>query len=406
MPLSYEDLIKKFKADEMGPIEPSRLDEVTPESNLSLEELMGKFTAPQSAASAVPSIPRMPASMPSPSMNSPLLEAPLQQPLPINEDDELDKAKAARDREQSQALILRGMNQIGAALGRTQADTGATDLMFKNADRNLSDVQAKRKNEQEKLENKLGKLKLGQAEQMQDPKSEVSAQYRQFAKNLGINVSDSASAASMEKLAPLYEKYMAMKEASASRNLQRELAQSSKEQIREDKKEKEAKLSDKQVQTMKDFEEAQQTLEDLKAGFKPGYVGPLDQYRPDFLSSPDQSVYSKLLGRYKDAYRKAITGAGASSKEIEMLESRLPNLGQKEENYTANLAQAEKEASAKKENFLKLLEKQGKKVDEFKSSEKEQLNSDTVRVQLPDGRTGVIPRKNLEKALKKGAKEI
>jgi len=377
MALSYEELLKRFGIGE-------------PQEETTAEEPKASLLATPKLKS-IPKQATLQPTSPSSEISTPPSE------LVAPQIDELAEAIKQRDKERSQAMFFKGAQEIGAALGGIKADTSMADDMYKAASDRVGDILAKHKTDQEKLETKMRTLQAKQAEEMQDPKSEVSKQYRSFAKNLGISVPDTSTAASMEKLAPLYERYMAMREAFSDKAERRQDAKLAQQ-------EEKAKLSDKQLQVLKDFQESQQVLGDLSADLKPGYVGPLDQMRPELLMSPEQSAYTKLLGRYKDAYRKAITGAGASSKEIEMLESRLPALGQTEANYQGALKQMIKEAQAKQAGYIDLLKRQGKDVSQFEDLVKP--SSDMVKVQLPDGRTGSIPKSKLEEAVKRGAKVL
>jgi hypothetical protein len=53
------------------------------------------------------------------------------------------------------------------------------------------------------------------------------------------------------------------------------------------------------------------------------FVGPMSG-RTDTVLNPDKAAFQADLGRFFDAYRQAVTGAGASEKEIERLETRMP----------------------------------------------------------------------------------
>lgn len=53
------------------------------------------------------------------------------------------------------------------------------------------------------------------------------------------------------------------------------------------------------------------------------FVGPFSG-RTDTVLNPEKAAFQADLGRFFDAYRQAVTGAGASEKEIERLETRMP----------------------------------------------------------------------------------
>lgn len=137
------------------------------------------------------------------------------------------------------------------------------------------------------------------------------------------------------------------------------------EKIAEAKK-KEATISDKQADKFAEFDKTKTLMQDLGTMVKDSYVGPLDQSIPDYFVGGDQAAFRSALGKLKDEYRKAITGAAASEKEIAMLETRLPSLSDSAENFNAKLKQSLIELEKIQNSYASTLEKKGKNVENYK----------------------------------------
>lgn len=123
------------------------------------------------------------------------------------------------------------------------------------------------------------------------------------------------------------------------------------------------------------------------------------------MDDPKVSTFRAMVGQQLAEYVKSISGAAVSDQERAILAKLIPKMDDSNETFNAKLDQLQGKLSKFKDRELDLVSKaQGKDVSKLKQSEASQ--SDRVRVQLPDGRLGLIPRQNLQKALEKGAKEI
>lgn len=138
-------------------------------------------------------------------------------------------------------------------------------------------------------------------------------------------------------------------------------------QARTDKLEKEARLEPKQMETITDLDNAESDLNNLLAslGNNSGWTGKVDGAIPDMFVGDDQVAWRSAVGKYKDAYRKAITGAGAGPTEIAMLEKRLPSEYDNFKNFKAKANEALGEIRRRKSVYLNNLSKVGKKTSEF-----------------------------------------
>jgi len=140
-----------------------------------------------------------------------------------------------------------------------------------------------------------------------------------------------------------------------------------KAQARADKMEKEARLEPKQMETITDLDNAEIDLNNLLAslGNNSEWTGKVDGMIPDMFVGDDQVAWRSAVGKYKDAYRKAITGAGAGPTEIVMLEKRLPSEYDNFDNFKAKANEALGEIRRRKGVYLNNLNKVGKKTSEF-----------------------------------------
>lgn len=136
---------------------------------------------------------------------------------------------------------------------------------------------------------------------------------------------------------------------------------------RQEKQEKEAKLSDKQVESLTDLDNAESDLNNLLAslGNNSEWTGPVDGRIPDLLVGSDQVAWRSALGKYKDAYRKAITGAGAGPTEIAMLEKRLPSEADTYDSFKSKSNEAIGEIARRRESLLGNYQKSGKNTSQF-----------------------------------------
>ena len=121
-----------------------------------------------------------------------------------------------------------------------------------------------------------------------------------------------------------------------------------------------------ELRVIRDFEEADFVLNDALNSAKDKWVGPIDGRVPDALAEPDEVAFRAKVQRFSDAYRKAITGAGASQQEVEMLMSRLPQPTDTFVNFKAKANQFLKEGRDKKKLWIQALERGGKFMDPFK----------------------------------------
>lgn len=139
------------------------------------------------------------------------------------------------------------------------------------------------------------------------------------------------------------------------------------------KQEEKNRLSDKQVESLNEIDTAKSDIQNILALKQSSKIdtGPLAGRVPNLMSSEEVNAFRSALGRYKDQYRKAITGAGAGPTEIAMLEQRLPSEKDNDETFLAKAIEAEKELDRRKAIYLSNLKKQGRNTGKFEETQQE-----------------------------------
>lgn len=155
--------------------------------------------------------------------------------------------------------------------------------------------------------------------------------------------------------------------------------------------------SEKHLEELKQYDDAITSLEDMLASKKKNYVGAVDGIMPEWTVDGDEAAFRSKVGRYSDAYRKLITGAGASNMELKRLEGRLPGITDTEENFAAKAQEILKEQKRARNRYLDGLEKIGKNVSDFRGPKektvvKTQTNKLTgeKRLVYDDGSTEIV----------------
>lgn len=248
-----------------------------------------------------------------------------------------------------------------------------------------------------------------------DPTSAESKMAQDLAIAMGMNSEQARSltaakfkdfSPSLQKKYEIAEKSLDRQERSADRREGRESRLYQQNLAREDKKERDGKPSDKQIEAFTDIDNAQSDLNNILAQLGPNsnWTGPVDGRVPDVLLGQDQNAWRSAVGKYKDAYRKAVTGAGASASEIARLETRLPSETDTFETFKAKAAEAQKELSRRKDILASNLQKGGKNIDKFKESRSAQTSppSDTIRMRDPKGNIRLVPKAQVTAARKAG----
>lgn len=166
----------------------------------------------------------------------------------------------------------------------------------------------------------------------------------------------------------------AISEASAAKREDQRIARESnelfREQMRKDKLAKEARLSDKQVEHVNDFDNSMATAKDLlpMLGKHDNWVGPVDSKIPTMMVGADQASFRAAVGRVNDMYRRLITGAAAADKELSRIETRLPKISDTPDQFKIKTIDFIKEVEKAKQRYLQNLQRKQKDISEFDAS--------------------------------------
>ncbi len=290
-------------------------------------------------------------------------------------DEELKRLQGGASDKRFVADLLAGAAQIGAgAMGATNFDPHGFDQLRASADQGVNDYQKKREDERKQVEQSTAEQKFNREAALEDPKSVQSTVARNVAqrelKKYGANprMVDGMSAADVKEF---MDKTLGRMDAAASREQIAKLAAQTRMDTRgkdrQDRFDREAKVNDKQGDEIADFDKSVASVNQSLASMKNNYVGPLDGRVPDMLVSGDESAFRANVGRMTDAYRKLITGAGASNQELARLESRLPQVTDTPENFRAKAQGFIQEVQRNRGVYLDNLKKRGKNVAPYES---------------------------------------
>lgn len=327
------------------------------------------------------------------------------------------QAKAKDNRKYAELLAAGNQAAAGiASLGagsQVKVDPSGQQMLMNSADAPIKDVEASRKQEKEFLD-------LMDDKKKNDPNSEASKLYRETFKKLGVKIGDNATAAELEKAAPTITTAINAQLAREAQQLRMaEIAESRAERNASKKTELDDKYMAKFNDTINKFE-------------KEKVEG--DKYFDTALSLADEATRSPTAAiNLARSLIKSIEGAGArvSDKDIQttlraggvsdiaisrLQEAETGTIPEFQAKDVTKLMKVMKEISDKKFNERKeqMIYRQAKllnttpdaiKEATFMPETKKEV-SDTVKVVLPNGKTGTIPRANLEAAKKQGAKEI
>jgi hypothetical protein len=294
-----------------------------------------------------------------------------------------DAALAAAQGQARKDRALAGLTGAGRLFAQAFAgkNVGQDDTFEKQelaaADKGVTDIKERRTAKDAEMDRKTKLIEQGTKAQRADPNSAVSkasvSALQDMAKAAGMNLTgfENMSADQIDKLLPIVSARLSHKESSdARRDAARENALNRAALLKskkDEKDEKEAKVSDKQVDAINQFDTTTAEANNLMGmlGNHSEWTGAMDGRVPDMFVGPDQMAFRSSVGRLNDAYRKLITGAGAGMAEIARLESRLPQPTDTFENFKSKAMELAKETQAAKSRYLHNLNRKGKNVNDY-----------------------------------------
>lgn len=282
-----------------------------------------------------------------------------------DKEDYRNKLKAAqkeRDHRLLTADLSDATNQLSNALTGMNLDNSAS-------------VKARR----DQAENSIKDVDKNFEGRKNDPNSDMSKAYREFFKKRGYDFGDNLSAEDLEKISPQVNALEISKQSAdarkeAARMHAETLAESrasrkdTQSQARQDRLDREAKLSDKQVGDVTQFDDSLEKMEAAVGllGKHKNWVGPIDGRIPDVVTPADQTAFRSAVGRMEDAYRHLITGAGASNQELARLQSRLPSASDSYDQFQAKAQGFANEVRKARAKHLENYERSGKNIASFR----------------------------------------
>lgn len=344
-------------------------------------------------------------------------QAAPQKPLSPYGDDLNDASLMEAQKQANLLRLIGGLSNAGSTIGAA-ASRGTLpakqigDDLIKNADQGVKDISLRRDAKDKDVAREKNLLDLSTERQRADPKSDISRFGQAIAKKLSattgipLNNIDTSSWSALKEAIPGLEKYAGMMEATAARKDSSEDRKASQKEKSDEKKEVQSRLSDKQVAGIAEFDDSISKMTGAlnMLGDKSGWVGPGDGRIPDMAVGADQVAFRSAVGRMKDAYRKLVTGAGASNMEIARLESRIPSETDTIANFKAKAQEFIKEINKARTTYLGNYKKQGKNTKNFEESESLTTSNEDPRIDAFMKANNIKDRAEATKILKDAGK--
>ena len=279
--------------------------------------------------------------------------------------------------EASAPNFMAGLSAFGAGLGGGNAAQAGMAFKKEQQDQRDKKLDAFDRDKKQYLFDRDDASSQEKLAQEMDPNSEYSKIAKELAISMGMSPdrAKDLTAAKFKDFSPALQKKYEIAQRSLDRQVMfadrkeaKEQRNEDREMLRQDRLAKEAKPSDKQIEAFTDLDNAGSDLKNILGtlGSNKGWTGPVDGRVPNLLVGEDQNAWRSAIGKYKDAYRKAITGAGASAQEMARLETRLPSETDTYDTFVAKAREAEKEIARRKEVLANNLTKGGKDVSKFR----------------------------------------
>lgn len=341
-----------------------------------------------------------------------------------------DKAIIAAQEQSRQNRLLAGLSKAGSMAGAAiasrntinpiTADTSISDQLFKDANIPVENLLQRRKAKDDELSRQAKVMDINNDREMQDPNSAVSVALRDAAKLVGLAVPQNVSGAQLKNSGINLGNLLSAHQAAEARKAQTAQYKEERALSREEGKRRFAqnevrnyqKDAEKEVKELRDQANASRDLmkmtEEAKtnpiAASSIGVMAAKARGERGALSATDVTRYienkaaaPKIAQWINSAAQGTVTPQNAEFiKDVEKTLQGLydQRIGESYNRYAERFSQ---------NTGLDLDESMDKVIPQ---SERKYVDSLTVRVKLPDGRIGTIPRSKLKKALEQGAKEV
>ena len=313
--------------------------------------------------------------------------APVENAEAPTEEQEVDYSSLMREAQQASNQnqfynnLLRAGNQAGAAIAslgagsQVKADYSGVDALDKTADSPVSNIKGLMETKSTEQKLKAAQAELSDDAKLRDPNSEVSKLTSDLAIKLGLIKPGTQMAASTLKgmgvnLGTLLTTMEAGKARAQAAETARADRKAHEDDVLREKQNTRAMLAPKQVEKLDDFDSVTSNLQNVLSLAKgnPEFLGPIDNMTPDLVTSPKFSAFRTSVEDLQNAYRKLITGAGASTYELMQLRKVMPDLKNHPTQFNAKANEFIKGLDRNKKIYIKNLSRAGKNVSEFEDS--------------------------------------
>lgn len=333
-------------------------------------------------------------------------------PQPMSEDEftQAQQERATADDFGMASRLGESLLQIGAGAGGIQysPDFSASDFLAKVRGRKAEDLKEKQAFEKGKLGLGMSQLDYNSEQQLADPNSEISKQYRELAGKLVKSpISQNLSAAQLAKTLPIIQQIAAAEKAKlesdspyrqalmdwrmGNLDAKRQGLGLSKERLDWNKIQRD-ELSDKQVETITGIDNVMDDLEKLEGLKQEFTTGPIEGRveRIKAYIGKQKGARAALQSQIKkvlSAYGKAISGAAIGEQEFARLEEQIPKDTDSDEMFADKLANFKDSIENSRYRIIDNVIKSGKDASNFINRE----SAEQVKQRLTGQAKGKYP---------------
>jgi len=168
-------------------------------------------------------------------------------------------------------------------------------------------------------------------------------------------------------------------------------------------------VSDKQLESINSLNimkemanKAKQLKSKVNTGVYSQKMHEASRFLPFDVQNEDQAALTQIIGTNLADYIKDISGAAVSEQEAERLRKNLPTMNDDDKIFNRKMEEFQKILDkTMKTRIVNMKDYQGKYIPEDRM-----IKTDKVKIVLPNGKVGMIPQENLQKALERGAKLV
>jgi hypothetical protein len=286
---------------------------------------------------------------------------------------EIDKAQSDLKRDQSMSMILGGLNKVGAGYAGTAGvsnptvDNSYLDTMVENTKGDLGLAQTNRK---QKLEDLMTNYKLV-SDQAKENRADANQKFNMDYKNAMLQSRNNEMT-----------EYQRARLQQAKDNLELRKLQFGDKQEEDDIKR--AILSDKQVETINNLDQAQYLTDQIKMDKKDVDTGPLagrlnTAARFIGIDDPKTSGFrAKVMDSLAERI-KFLSGTAVNEAEAQRLLESIPNMNDNDKTFSQKLKNVDEKLKEHRKTFLDNIEKKGRDVTKFRDAPSQEAGDPRVK---------------------------